>query len=243
MVQTCLEKDPDKRWQSAREVKHALEWISAETQPTSAPAWRARVPQIAAAALVLAAALVVWAWWHTRPVEQALRPLVRLDVDLGPDVSLGSPIGSDVIISPDGTRLVYVSGSRLFTRRLDQPKATELAGTEGAAAPFFSPDGQWVGFFVPGKLKKVSVEGGEAVELFDGPLGGGGSWGEDGTIIANIGGSLSRIPAAGGAPAPIIKPDLDQAASEDFDRGDVRDFWPQILLAAGPYYLPNSGGQ
>jgi hypothetical protein len=63
-------------------------------------------------------------------------------------------------VSRDGTRLVYASQSRLFTRRLDQPKANELAGTEGAYAPFFSPDGQWVAFFTPGKLKKISVEGG-----------------------------------------------------------------------------------
>ena len=81
-----------------------------------------------------------------RGLLSKLRPLVRLDVDLGPDVSLGSPRGADEIISPDGTRLVYVSQGRLFTRRLDQPNATELAGTQGAYAPFFSPDGQWVAF-------------------------------------------------------------------------------------------------
>jgi hypothetical protein len=69
-----------------------------------------------------------------------LKPLVRLDVDLGPDVSLGSLDGSDVVLSPDGTRLVYVSQRRLFTRRLDQPKATELVGTEGAYSPSFSPE-------------------------------------------------------------------------------------------------------
>ena len=97
----------------------------------------------------------LWVVWRaTRPVEQALRPLVRLDVDLGPDVSLGSPRGTDAILSPDGTRIVYVSQGRLFTRRLDQPNATELAGTQGAYAPFFSPDGQWVAFFTARKAAK-----------------------------------------------------------------------------------------
>ena len=96
---------------------------------------------------------------------------MRLDVDLGPDVSLGSLAGADAIISPDGTRLVYVSQGRLFTRRLDQPNATELAGTQGAYAPFFSPDGQWVAFFSPGKLQKISVEGGSAITLCDAPTG------------------------------------------------------------------------
>jgi Tol biopolymer transport system component len=74
---------------------------------------------------------------------------------------------ADVVISPDGTRLVYVSGTppktRLFTQRLDQPqsKATEIHGTEGADSPFFSPDGQWIGFLVnDGGLSKISVDGG-----------------------------------------------------------------------------------
>jgi len=62
--------------------------------------------------------------------------IVRLNVDLGPEASLGSIAGADVAISPDGTRIVYVSHLRLFTRRLDQAKATELAGTEEAYTPF-----------------------------------------------------------------------------------------------------------
>ncbi len=77
--------------------------------------------------------------------------------------------GSSVAISPDGTRLAYVSGTpaRLFIRRLDQPRATELPGTQGANYPFFSPDGQWVGFSSAGKLNKISVEGGAVVPLGD----------------------------------------------------------------------------
>jgi serine/threonine-protein kinase len=150
---------------------------------------------------------------------------VRLDVDLGADVSLDSRNGgADAILSHDGTRLVYVSKGKLFTRRLDQPKATELAGTEGAYAPFFSPDGQWVAFFTAGKLKKVSLEGGAPIvlcDLCDAPSGRGGSWGEDGSIIAALSGAgaLSRISAAGGAPAPATQ----LAAGEAFQR------WPQVL--------------
>jgi Tol biopolymer transport system component len=89
---------------------------------------------------------LLYAYRATRPAEP--KPLVRLDVDLGADVSLPTPnnVGSEVIISPDGTRLAYASGTptKLYTRRLDQPKATELPGTQGASQPFFSPDGQWV---------------------------------------------------------------------------------------------------
>jgi serine/threonine-protein kinase len=152
----------------------------------------------------MALAIALWAPWRsdTRPIEQ---PLVRLDVDLGPDVSLGSSIGPAVILSPDDTRLVFVSQGadgtrRLFTRRLDQPKATPLAKTEEAYAPFFSPDGQWVGFFAGGKLKKTRIDGGEPVSLCDAPAARGASWSEDGTIIAVLDTQLglSQVPSEGG---------------------------------------------
>jgi serine/threonine-protein kinase len=129
--------------------------------------------------------------------------------------------GTGTIISPDGTRLVYVSQGRLFTRRLDQPSATELAGTQGAYAPFFSPDGQWVAFALQGKLQKISVEGGSAIALCDASAVPGGSWGEDGNIIAalNVTGGLSRITSAGGPPTPVT----------DLQNGEATHRWPQIL--------------
>jgi serine/threonine-protein kinase len=105
---------------------------------------------------------------------------------------------------------------------MDQPKAVELAGTEGAYAPFFSPDRQWVAFFAQTKLKKISVEGGSTVDLCSIAAGGGGSWGEDGNIIAilnRIGGGLSRIPSAGGAPVPVT----------GLAQGELTHRWPQIL--------------
>jgi len=177
----------------------------------------------AVAALAVVAVTTSWiAYRATRPAP--LKPLVRLDVDLGAGVSLGSVAGTETIISPDGTRLVYVSQGKLFTRRMDQPKAVELAGTEGALDPFFSPDGQWVAFFAQSKLKKISVEGGAAVALCDTATttARGGSWGEDGNIIAaltNVGSVLSRIPSAGGAPTPVT----ERAQGESTQR------WPQIL--------------
>jgi Tol biopolymer transport system component len=151
---------------------------------------------------------------------------VRLDVDLGSDVSLGSPYGADQILSPDGTRLVYVSQDRLFTRRLDQPDASELAGTQGADAPFFSPDGQWVAFFAQGKLKKISVEGGAPIALCSTANARGGSWGEDGTIMfaSDSRAALSKISSAGGRPEPLTT--LDDHA------GEVTQRWPQVLPGA-----------
>jgi Tol biopolymer transport system component len=128
---------------------------------------------------------------------------------LGEDVSLPAPSygGSSVAISPDGTRLAYASGMpvKLFTRRLDQSKATELAGTQGASIPFFSPDGQWVGFSVGNKLNKISVEGGAAVPLGDIGNFGGASWGNDGSILVSdvFGKGLVKVPDGGGPPETV----------------------------------------
>ena len=225
VLRKCLAKDPDSRWQSARDLKDELEWVasaSGETAASSAPS-RSRLGRflgIAAAVLAMVAAGTSWmAYRATRPAE--LKPLVRLDVDLGSDVSLSALSGTATILSPDGTRLVYASQGKLFTRRLDQSKATGLAGTEGAASPFFSPDGQWIAFFAQGKLRKISLEGGAAITLCDAPLARGGSWGEDGTIIAALSnnGGLWRIPSAGGAPTR-----LTQLAP-----GEATNRWPQIL--------------
>jgi Tol biopolymer transport system component len=203
-------------------VKRELEWAGKEQ-----PAAPRKIP----ARWAMAAGLIVlglglgWTMAHLRQPVAGTRtfdqPLVRLDVDLGPGVSLGFQNGAGVILSPDGSRLVYVSQNRLFTRRLDQAKATELSGTEGAYAPFFSPDGQWVAFFAQGKLKKIPAEGGAAITLCDASNGRGGSWGEDGNIIAalNITGPLSRILSAGGMPTPVT----------ELAQGEVTHRWPQIL--------------
>jgi Tol biopolymer transport system component len=229
LMQRCLRKDRRKRISDASDVRIEIEDAIAAPKDSgvtqAAPASTSKLllaVGAVAAALVIVAAVTSWGWWRaTRPIEQALRPLMRLDVDLGPDVLLGAPAGADEIISPDGTRLVYVSQGRLFTRRLDQPNATELAGTQGGYAPFFSPDGQWVAFFTTGTLQKVSVEGGSAITLCIAGNARGGSWGEDGNIIAALSatGGLSRIPSAGGPPTPVT----------DLQSGEATHRWPQIL--------------
>jgi Tol biopolymer transport system component len=229
LLRRCLQKDKTQRFRDAGDARIEIEDALAapkdsgitQAAPASTSKLLKAVGAVAAAVTIIAVVTSWVAWRATRPIEQPLRPLVRLDVDLGPDVSLGSPYGADEIISPDGTRLVYVSQNRLFTRRLDQPNATELAGTQGAYAPFFSPDGQWVAFFVVGKLKKISVEGGSAIALCDASTGEGGSWGEDGNIITTLSanGGLSRIPSAGGPPTPVT----------DLQNGEGTHRWPQTL--------------
>jgi Tol biopolymer transport system component/predicted Ser/Thr protein kinase len=225
LLKRCLEKDPDNRWQNARDLKTELEWIAqAPTDVSTAgisTGHRQPLPWIAVAALALVAAFTSWiAYRSTRPAE--LKPLVRLDVDLGRDVYLNAIGGSDIVISPDGTRIAYLSANRLFTRKLDQPVATDLPITAGATNPFFSPDGQWIGFVAGGKLRKISVEGGAEVGLCDTAASyTGADWGEDGNIIASlrVSGGLSRVPSTGGTPTPVT----------DLEGEERTHRWPQIL--------------
>jgi Tol biopolymer transport system component len=222
LLKRCLQKDRTLRLRDAGDARIEIqEALAAPRDATVAQAAAVPKSKLWAVAAGLAVLLIaaLWAPWRaTRPIE---RPLVRLDVDLGPNVSLGGYSGADAIISPDGTRLVYMSQGRLFTRRLDQPNTTELAGTQGAYAPFFSPDGQWVAFFSSGKLQKISVDGGPPIALCNTGAGMGGSWGEDGNIIASLRspGGLSRIPSVGGAPTPVT----------ELQTGEVTHRWPQIL--------------
>ena len=162
LLRSCLEKDPKRRLQAIGDWRFLLD------EP-AVPATAAR-PGVArwvwpavASALAVALAALAYVQFREQPVD---RPLARLDVDLGADVSLATAYGgSDVVISPDGTRLVYIASlaggpASLFLRRLDQPKAAELPGTQGASAPFFSPEGQWAGFTAAnGKLCKIASRG------------------------------------------------------------------------------------
>ena len=215
LLRDCLIRDPRQRLRDIGDARIALEQIiagapddvSTPASVTAAvvPAWRRALPwTIAGAALIVAGVLLLWAPWRAeKPVD---RPLVRLDVDLGADVSLPAPSigGSSVAISPDGTRLAYVSGTpvKLFTRRLDQQKATELPGTQGATVPFFSRDGQWVGFLSGGKVNKISSEGGAVFPVADIANFAGASWGDDGSIVVSdaLNRGLVRIRAGGGPP-------------------------------------------
>lgn len=211
VLKKCLEKDPENRWQSARDLKAELEWIAEGTSeagiPKGSAPQRERLPRIAAAVLAIVAIGASWiAYRAMRPAE--LKPLQRLEVDLGPDVYLSAIGGSDIIISPDGSRIAYLSHGHLFTRKLDEQASTELPVTQGATSPFFSPDGQWIGFPAAGKLRKVSVEGGAEIALCDVSSSyTGADWGDDGFIVAalKISGGLSRLPSKGGAPMPITE--------------------------------------
>ena len=188
---------------------------------------RSRVYQwIPWACAVVAIALAAVVWIRGRPRTDTPAPLVQFEVELKSDGVLASDVGTAVVVSPDGTRVVFVSRTadgrtHLSTRRLDQPTAIPLPGTDGARGPFVSPDGRWVGFWADGKLKKVSVDGGSPVILCDASDLLGASWGEGDTIIAALGapGKLWRIPAEGGVPQVAIDISAESTGAR----------WPQIL--------------
>jgi serine/threonine-protein kinase len=196
-----------------------------EQQWKGAEMWRTMLPWGVAGLLGIVAAVALTLFWRGTPTIN--RPLRRWSLEL-PDFALTPPNdtpGSSLALSPDGSRIVYTGRDaagtfHLYTRTLDQDRATQLAGTEGAYGPFFSPDGKSVGFFANGGLKKTQIERDEVMVLCDASrFSSGGSWGEDGNIIAALGnGGLSRIPSAGGKARPVTELGKDLA-----------HLWPQIL--------------
>jgi serine/threonine protein kinase/Tol biopolymer transport system component len=212
LLEHCLVKDPRKR---LRDIGDAAALLNISPDPSSQPPSNSVPLLLRIASLACAAAIVVLAagWWRSAHPDNPPKPLLRLELALA---------GTDTILSPDGTRLVYVSQNRLFTQRLDEPNARELAGTGGAFAPFFSPDGQWIGFFGQSALRKISVDGGAVMSLVNtAPNARGASWSEDGTIIASgwPTGGLMRFVPAGQRPERVTQ----------LAPGEATHRWPQIL--------------
>ena len=225
LVARCLTKDRKLRLQAigeARIMLHAPEPMAPPTPATTqSQRGLTKAFAIIAGIMALTASIAIYGWWRAAvPVE---RPLVRLDVDLGPDAIDDA---NTTAISPDGSRIVFrVRGPEakqpmLAARLLNQSDVTPLRGTDGASDPFFSPDGEWLAFFADNKLKKISVHGGTPITLCDAEGSSGGSWGEDGNIVASIKAGLVQIPESGGTLTPLLK------AGDD---GILTNRWPQIL--------------
>lgn len=153
------------------------------------------------AALVTIAAVSFGLWALLRPA--APPTTTRLSIALPPGQELAGY--HPLAISRDGSRIVYAArdaeGSRLYLRSVDEFEPRLLDGTEGADQPFFSPDGEWVAFFAPGKIQRISVEGGNPILIAEAAGGGlrGGAWGEDDTIIfvSEDSSGLLRVPVGG----------------------------------------------
>jgi serine/threonine-protein kinase len=232
LIRRCLEKDPRRRLQSIGDARIEIEDLmsgqidhAAVVTAHAAPTSFRRLPWFVAAGMAAAALVLLWLWspWRAAPAREA----IRVNADLGADVTLVTAnTGASAILSPDGSLLAFVGrtspGSRpqLFVRRLSQLDASPLPDTTDAINPFFSPDGQWIGFFTLDKLKKISIAGGAAVTLCEATNSRGGTWSADGTIIFSENRSgLFRVAASGGA----------REALTTLADGEVTHRHPQIL--------------
>jgi len=225
VVRRCLAKDPEERWQSANDLTDELKWIDearagspAELlHPAHEPSrWRAiRTAMTALAGAVLGGLAV---WGLLRPAPPASPPVTRFSITLPVGQRLGGP-AHPLAISPDGTTLAYVAESdgqrQLYVHGLSELEARPILGTEGAANPFFSPDGQWVGFYAGNRLKKADIAGARVTDLCEapvwlsGPWGGGSAWGTDGRIVSSWGGGatggLMETSDQGGVAKPLVR--------------------------------------
>jgi serine/threonine protein kinase len=226
IVRRCLEKDPEDRFQSARDLGFALDALSGTSRESELGAEATRWPRsrrrgaILAVAALAVAALVVGILasrlWLPPPSSAPGGPVLRSQVDLTSDWPLfgikNESLRTDLALSPDGTLLVWSSGHPpgLLVRRLDTGDVARIpeAGDKKGGQPFFSPDGRWIGFAgsegpgQPMQLRKVPVEGGLVVdlaELSEMPMGA--SWGPDGRIyLGSEKQGLQWVPAEGGSP-------------------------------------------
>jgi serine/threonine protein kinase/Tol biopolymer transport system component len=239
VVKKCLAKEPEKRWQAASDVCDELKWIAeGGSQATLASAaatksirarWRG-APLWGVAFLLLAAVTSIVIWNRKSSSSINSLPVSRIAITLPPSQPLaGLELGSALALSPDGTRLVYAArqggAQQLYLRPLGGLEAQPVRGTEGGIEPFFSPDGQWLGFFADGKLKKIAVTGGEAISLGGAVDPRGGSWGGQGMIIfaPTRASTIQKISDAGGAPQPLT----------GLGKNEGSHRWPEVLPGGG----------
>ena len=226
LLQRCLRKDRKLRRRDIGDVGLEIQEILANSGSgkTAAPGvalertslWRAVVLTAMASALITGVTV-----WSVRPPGPL--PPSRFAVTLPASDRL---VPSGLALSPDGRDLVYVGirdgVTSLYRRSMDQLEVEPIRGTEGAEYPFFSPDGEWVGFFADDKLNKVSLAGGPSVALCDARNFRGASWGQDNFIVfaARVFPGLMRVSASGGVPEEVTIP---QEASEGIHQ------WPDVL--------------
>ncbi|MGE5189815.1 MAG: protein kinase domain-containing protein [Gemmatimonadota bacterium] len=233
LLRRCLERDPRIRLHDMGDARLEIEEAMRAPAPSSrgeAPVRLARrrvaqwLPWAIAGIAFVAVALLL-----RRPSTRAAE-VVRLSVALPDKVVLDPTVGDQVqilAISPDGRRVAFRGRkgdeNRIYVRDLSHENAEGVPGTEGGGDPFFSPDGEWLGFVAGDKLKKTAVRGGTPISLAVASRSRGAVWGPDGTIVfsPSVNSPLFRIPAAGGEATPLTA--LDAATRERTHR------WPEIV--------------
>jgi serine/threonine protein kinase/Tol biopolymer transport system component len=231
VVWHCLEKNPERRFQSATDVVFALESVSGLTSypsqqtialgsPSKSSRWtRERLIWLGVCALLLLVAILALAVaYFSKPERRTHAAHLALPV---PEKTTRP---AHVTVSPDGLRVAFVTSNaegkrELWVRSLNAAKAEPLAGTEGAVSPFWSPDSQSIGYFANGKLFKVDASRGRPQFICDVREDRGGAWNRDGVILFAGPEGLSRVSAQGGTPSLATKVDRKEEAHR----------WPYFL--------------
>jgi len=221
IVATCLAKDRDDRYQSARDLLRELKWAASDTATNAPVAPSRRAPTrssrvawfTAAVATTALAAVSVVALRYMRGASASVDP-IQFTIAPPQDATFAAPPGggtglaTQIALSPDSRLLAFVAngqnGYRLWLRPLGSLDARPLPGTEDGTFPFWSADSRFIGFFASGKLKKVSVSGGPPIVLCDALSGRGGTWNRDNVIVfsPSTTDALQRVSGAGGIPQP-----------------------------------------
>ena len=227
LLQRCLAKDPDQRWQSAADISHALAIVGDASAATGHATTRRRTLALASlVGFLVAAGIGIALWWSWPRPEPAPRPL-SFHLTPPADTELQfSAFGGGSAISPDGRRVAFVAVAggtpRLWIRELDSLTARQLADTDGAKLPFWSPDSRSIGFFTSVDLRRTDVSGTQVITLARALDARGGAWNADGTIIVfapNSLGPLYQISAKGGTPVPLTTSTADRHSHR----------WPRFL--------------
>lgn len=209
VIEHCLKKDPDERWQTAGDIAIQLRGLgdaSSEKADAVRPGSRRKWwPPVAALLLVALGVAGAIAWQRFRPRTSESRfTHVSLSTGLDQGLSIGED-NSALAVSPDGKFVVFAATGAdgvqaLYTRRFDSFEITRVPGTERALNALVSPDSTEIAFMTDGKLRRVSLAGGPSEVICDSGPSTGGSWGSDGMIVFNPmpAGPLFRVPAAGG---------------------------------------------
>jgi Tol biopolymer transport system component len=246
VVKTCLAKDPEDRWQSAGDVAKELHWISEGSAaglaaPAVVSSRRRLRERMAWTAAVVATAAAIWLAIAGSRRQAEPRPAVWafLPPPRGAEFHFVGPGAGSLTLSPDGKFLTFAAmgdeGLKLWLRPLEGVEARPIPGTEDGRYPFWSPDSGFIGFFARGKLKKIAVSGGAAIDICDvraDPRGG--TWSRDGVILfePHWREGLHQVSADGGVPQPVTR--IDENRRETTHR------WP-LFLPDGRHYLYLAG--
>ena len=242
MINTCLQKDPEERCQTAHDVKLQLQWIASGQMSSASGTFAVVAPQaVRRERLGWIAALVAVALLGAAGGVLLLRPprsarVVRAAIDPPEKTTLNlvGDYAGPPVISPDGASIAFTATNAdgavtIWVKPVDSVEAHTIPGTDAAILPFWSPDSHSLGFFSNGKLKTVELNGGSPQVVCNADLGRGGAWGADGEIAfsPSVNSGLSRVSASGGAPTPLTTLDAAQHTSHR---------WP-FFLPDGRHFL------